>query len=407
MKQPVDRSILVRFIGITLVNALLFFSSQFFGTTLPIYLHDLSGSNSIVGICTAIGTIAALIIRPIAGVAVDRIGRAPILLAGSLLMVLTFASFSVFHTVAAAIVIRFLYGFAWGTASTASNTIAADLIPQGRFGEWMGYFTLSQSFAMAIAPSIALSIMGAYGFPALMLVAAVLGGIVFVIGLIIRQKATRQAKKTSFAPYEKSAMRPALLMLISGISLGAMFSFSVLFGKSMGFANVGLYFTFFAGTLFIGRPLVGRLIDRTGFQSALLFGFLGYTVSLLMLWRAQTDWMYLSSAALSGVTYGAIQNSLQTMSVISAPPERRGAANATYFSGFDAGLGFGSLIAGFLANALGYSSMFAILSIPTLLAAAIYWVGERKNKQREKDAVSSATVVIEPETEQNGERKYA
>lgn len=387
----------MRFLGITLVNALLFFSSQFFGTTLPIYLHDLSGSDSIVGICTALGTIAALIIRPIAGVAVDRIGRAPILLAGSLFMVLTFASYSIFHSVTAAIVIRFLYGFAWGTASTASNTIAADLIPQGRFGEWMGYFTLSQSFAMAIAPSIALSIMGAHGFSVLMLVAAGLGGVVFVIGLVIRQKSSHQAKQTRFAPYERSAMRPALLMLISGITLGATFSFSVLFGKSMAFSHVGLYFTFFAGTLFVGRPLVGRLIDRTGFQSALLFGFFGYTVSMLMLWRAQTEWVYLLSGALSGVTYGAIQNSLQTMAVISAPPERRGAANATYFTGFDAGLGLGSLLAGFLANALGYSTMFGILSVPMLFAAGIYLVTERQKSQHQTEPSSSTISAVETE----------
>ena len=78
MKKPVDQSIIFRFLGITLINAILFFSAQFYGTSLPIQLRAISGSDAIVGICTALGTVATLIIRPLTGVAVDRFGRAPI-----------------------------------------------------------------------------------------------------------------------------------------------------------------------------------------------------------------------------------------------------------------------------------------------------------------------------------------
>ena len=378
MKQPVDRSTLLRFLGITLINAILFFSAQFYGTSLPIQLRAISGSDAIVGFCTALGTVATLIIRPLTGVAVDRFGRAPILFIGALCIALTFGASAIFTSVSAILLIRFLYGFAGGATTTASNTIAADLIPRDRFGEWMGYFTLSQSFAMAIAPSIALSVLESSGFSVMMVLAAGLVSIILVLAYFFRQKAVKPFTRQPFMPYERSALRPALLMLIAAIGISAAFGFSILYGKSMGFAHVGLYFTLFAGTLFFGRPMVGRIIDRFGSRYVLLFGFFGFAVSLLMLWQSRWEWLFLASAALSGVTYGAVQNSLQTMAVISAPPERRGAANATYFSGFDAGIGLGSLIGGLLAKEFGYAVMFGLFSIPMVVGAVVYLITEKK-----------------------------
>ena len=384
MKQPVDRSILIRFLGITFINALLFFSAQFYGTSLPIQLREISGSDAIVGFCTALGTVATLIIRPLTGVAVDRFGRAPILFIGALCIALTFGASAIFTTsVFAVLLIRFLYGFAGGATTTASNTIAADLIPRDRFGEWMGYFTLSQSFAMAIAPSIALSVLESSGFSVMMILAAGLVSIILVLAYFFRQKAVKPVTRQPFMPYERSALRPSILMLIAAIGISAAFGFSILYGKSMGFAHVGLYFTLFAGTLFFGRPMVGRIIDRFGSRYVLLFGFFGFAVSLLMLWQSRWEWLFLASAALSGVTYGAVQNSLQTMAVISAPPERRGAANATYFSGFDAGIGLGSLIGGLLAKEFGYAVMFGLFSIPMVVGAVVYLVTEKKTPQAE------------------------
>ena len=393
MKQPVDRSTLLRFLGITLINAILFFSAQFYGTSLPIQLRAISGSDAIVGFCTALGTVATLIIRPLTGVAVDRFGRAPILFIGALCIALTFGASAIFTSVSAMLLIRFLYGFAGGATTTASNTIAADLIPRDRFGEWMGYFTLSQSFAMAIAPSIALSVLESSGFSVMMYLAAELVSIVLILAYFFRQKAVKSVTRQPFMPYERSAFRPAILMLIAAIGISAAFGFSILYGKSMHFEHVGLYFTLFAGTLFFGRPMVGKIIDRFGTRYVLLFGFFGFAVSLMMLWQSHWEWLFLASAALSGVTYGAVQNSLQTMAVISAPPERRGAANATYFSGFDAGIGLGSLIGGVLAKEFGYAAMFGLFSIPIVVGAVVYLTTEKKAPASESQPEALLTLA--------------
>lgn len=64
-----------------------------------------------------------------------------------------------------------------------------------------------------------------------------------------------------------------------------------------------------------------------------------------------------NSAVLYGI--GAAQSSLQTMAIVNAPNNRTGAGNATFFTGFDGGIGIGAVLAGLLSSAMGYGRMFA------------------------------------------------
>ena len=70
------------FIGITIINLLIFMGFQMLMPTLPLYVKSLGGADSVIGWITGLTTISALIIRPVSGVAVDKWGRKVILLAG-------------------------------------------------------------------------------------------------------------------------------------------------------------------------------------------------------------------------------------------------------------------------------------------------------------------------------------
>ena len=143
------------FLFVTILNVLLFLGMQTQLAALPVYLRQLSGSDSVVGLCIALGTASALIARPIAGYAADRFGRAPVLFFGLIVMMAAMFSYSWFPIVWVIVLIRSVNGFSWGVSTTASNTIATDVIPGKRLGEGMGFFSLSQSVSMALAPAIA------------------------------------------------------------------------------------------------------------------------------------------------------------------------------------------------------------------------------------------------------------
>ena len=56
--------------------------------------------------------------------------------------------------------IRILHGFGFGIHSTSGATVVADIIPRTRMSEGLGIFGLYGTIASAIAPAIALGIIG-------------------------------------------------------------------------------------------------------------------------------------------------------------------------------------------------------------------------------------------------------
>ena len=57
--------------------------------------------------------------------------------------------------------------------------------------------------------------------------------------------------------------------------------------------------------------------------------------------------------------------------------ERLGAANATFFTGFDFGIGLRSILFGIFAAQLGYQLMYALTTI-AIIVALIYYIIIRK-----------------------------
>jgi MFS family permease len=372
------------FISISLINVLLFFGYQLQLSTIPVYLHDLSGSNSIVGISAALTTGAAILARPFAGMSLDRIGRKKVLLFGAILMIAAFFLYTILNTVVAILFIRFITGLGWGISTTSSNTIATDVIPRERFGEGMGYFSLSQSLSLALAPVIGLALYASGSFKGVALTGVCLIGIAAVISFTLPTFKMKREKR-KFAPYEKSAIQPAVIMMFVGFAISTTFSYAVLYGRSMGFERVGLFFTLYAITLFVTRPIIGRVIDKLGLHSVMIPGFLGLVTTLLLLCFTKSEIGFFAAALLQGVCYGALQTSIQAMAVINSPADRRGAANATYFTGFDLGIGVGGLIAGFVASYLGYSSMFGVMGAVVFTGFILYVILKKNvpdDKQR-------------------------
>jgi MFS family permease len=90
--------------------------------------------------------------------------------------------------------------------------------------------------------------------------------------------------------------------------------------------------------------------------------------------------IFLIVALLYGIGFGAVQSSLQTLAVINAPKDRLGTANATFFTGFDGGIGFGSIVAGIVASALGYGWMYLTFAFFPIIAGILYFITSRKAK---------------------------
>lgn len=369
------------FITITMVNLLIFLGFQMLMPTLPVYVKSIGGADSVIGLVTGIFTISALLTRPVSGLLLDKVGRKKVFLVGLGIYILSVFAYNWLATIALILLFRFIHGFGWGASSTSSNTIASDYIPKERFGEGMGYFSLSSSLAMAAGPAVGLYITSNYSFTLLFFISASLASLGFLLSLSLEFKEVtkKELEKKQAALYEKSSLKPSIIVFFLTITYATIVSFLSLYAAERGIQNIGMFFTVYAFSLLISRPVFGKVVDRFGFDFAVIPGLVCIFIAMILLSQASTLSMFLLVALIYGIGFGAGQSSLQTMAVVSAPSNRRGAANATFLTGFDSGIGFGSIVFGLVAASFGYSQMYIWSTVAIGLAFLLYFgIGRKK-----------------------------
>src|SRR5699024_1988985 len=163
------------------------------------------------------------------------------------------------------IVLRIIQGIGWGFSTTATGTIATDLIPPNRRGEGMGYFGLSGNIALALGPTLGLALVYKISFSQLFLISALLGVVALVLSSFIHYRKVEQSPHKSttvkFDLYEKSALQPSLLLFFITFTFGGIASFLPLHAAKNGVAGIENYFLTYALFLFISRLFSGKLYD--------------------------------------------------------------------------------------------------------------------------------------------------
>lgn len=349
--------------------------------TLPIYIKLLSGEETLSGLAMGVFLVSAVFIRPFAGRATDIYGRKRIFLIGLGIFFLCSFIFNWVHTLALLFLFRFVQGFGWGYCNTASGTIAADIVPKSRLAEGMGYFGLSMSIAMGIAPAIALYIINRSGFRLMFTASAVAIAAALLFAMVMNYHNIKQEKSLAKPVlFEKQALRPSVVAFFVTLNYSSVISFLALYGAQLKIAGIGLFFTLYAVSILISRPFLGRLADRKGYDIVMIPGLVIMILTMVILFYAHTLPAFMIAALIYGIGFGAVQPTLQAMSVRHVPPERRGTANGTFFTFFDLGVGIGSVLWGAVAHAVGYNFMYLSVTIPTIGALLFYLLLAREPK---------------------------
>jgi MFS family permease len=345
--------------------------------TLPVYAKHLGGSDTAAGLVVGIFTFSAVIIRPFTGYFLDVYGRKGILLMGLLIFTASVLAYIWAPSLLILLVFRFIHGLGWGLTSTASSTVATDVIPKSRLGEGMGYYGLSGTLSMALAPALGLYIISCFNFNVLFLLSAGMLTVAIVLALTINYHKPATTKP-GFNLIEKAALRPTIVVFFITMTYGAVVAFIALYAAQQGIGNIGSFFTIYALTLALARPICGRLADRIGFGFVIIPGIILIAGAMFLLYFAGSiQWFWLV-AILYGAGFGAAQPALQALAVISVPPQRRGLANGTFFTGFDMGIGLSSIMWGAVAGVTGYSVMYLLATIPAIAALVSYLLLGRK-----------------------------
>lgn len=393
-KRGRDRLFTPQFFVISLVNFIIFVGFQMLLPTLPVQAESLGASEMLIGIVSGSISFASILTRPAAGPLLDSRYQKTVFIVGIALFGLITLTYGFVGSVAFLILFRFLHGIGWGTASTGSNTVASEIIPRSRFGEGIGYFTLSTSLAMAIGPALGLTIMEATDFRTMTYVSFGIMMAALVLALTIPGKLERMRRAgiaapekaladplhtPSFSPrditkrtIERSAIRPAIIMALVSSSVGVVNGFLALYALEFDVTNVASYFVVFSLAMIVSRPPTGKILDRYGAARTVVPGLVLTIAGLIMLSQAGSMFDLYIVAVLYGIGFAAVQTSLQSLAVRDVPISRRGVATSTFFIGFDFGIGAGAVLGGLVAQNFGYSIMYGALAGLAVIALVYF-----------------------------------
>src|SRR5699024_10220152 len=158
------------------------------------------------------------------------------------------------------------------------------------------------------------------------------------------------------------------------VTFGGIASYLPLYTLEKDITGIQYYFLTYALFLMISRTFAGKIYDKKGHLYVFLPGaMLIFIAMLLLAWLPNLTVMLLA-AGFYGLGFGSVQPALQAWAVNDAPADRKGMANATFFSFFDLGIGLSAILFGQMAYLLNYASIYmaSALSVMTSIFLYIY-----------------------------------
>lgn len=362
-------------------NLLLFFSFYMLIPVLPFYLTgNLGTTNSVAGIVLSLYTISALLIRPFSGFLVDMFARKPLYLICYGIFSVIFAGYVVGTTLFLFIVLRIFHGFAFGISTVSGNTLAVDVMPSGRRGEGIGYFGMAANIAMAVGPVAGLWIQEHYSFELLFLAAFLSSFIGWLTITLIKPIKKEHPDKGTKQPVSLDrfiltrALPCVALLFVGGIGYGSVLNYVGLYSDTAPFnSSAGLFFVLISIGIVLARILSANTINKGKIVSMVYSGSGALILSFALFAICNNATVLYIIAFLLGIGFGYISPAFQTMFINLAEHSQRGTANATYFTFWDFGIGFGTAIGGTIIEKLNFQWLYALCGI-LLVLGAIYFV---------------------------------
>lgn len=343
------------------------------------YTDSLGATATVVGVVSSAFAWSAILLRLVAGPVLDAFNRKYVIVAALGVTAIAFAGCALSTSVPQLIVCRLLEGVGLTFTTTAFIVMAADALPARKTATGLGFYALAAGIAQMCGPAISLTVSAAFGFAAAFWIAAAFVAVAAIAALRIRlaYRPVRRIRLRISSVIAPEVLMPAGIMVLVFACYSLIDPFLPIYAHGLGIgAQISLFFTVYAVVLMGARPLAGWCADRFGY--VVLVPMLSLFFLALWVISVSTDlWMFLAAAALFALGYGGCQPVLQSLAMRLVPLSRRGAAGSTNFIGSDLGKIIGPIIGGSIADAVGFSAMWQVMSVTILIAVVVVLIGRR------------------------------
>ena len=346
---------------------------------LPLYLVSFGASSTVIGAVMAVFTITATATRIPVGLLIDRIGRKPFLIAGVALFVVGNFGYLWAPGILLMLPFRMLHGVGWSGCTTAVATLAADIAPQKRRGELIGYAAMASSLGGAIGPVAGFALLQRFDFSGVFFGAAALLFVSLILAAFVKEPEhgprNNHRQRWLDLLVIPETLLPAVAVAFLSFGHGGILTFLPIHALKLGLENPGLWFGLYALCLLLSRPVAGPLSDRISRRAVIIPGLILNLLGIGILALASSPAWLMAAAVVGGFGTGAAQPALMTVAVDQTSPQRRGQSMAQYQCFYDLGIGLGSLTLGAFLDLVdqNFSLMYAATAVVALIGLWIYW----------------------------------
>lgn len=355
--------------------------------TLPLYIEEVGATKQQIGLVMGCFAIGLLLFRSLLGNLADQHSRKIVLLIGMGVVASAPLGYLMVQSIPLLMVIRAFHGISIAAFTTGYSALVADIAPPQKRGEVIGYMSLVNPIGAALGPALGGFLQAGVGYTALFLLSAGLG----FVGLLCtaqimnpppdRDKQDTATDKQFWQLLGSPRIRiPAFVLLMVGLAFGTLSTFVPLFIRSSGVdLNAGLFYTAAAIASFSVRLISGRASDRYGRGLFITISLILYTLSMLILWTANSAVAFLLAAIIEGAGAGILIPMIAAMIADRSLPQERGRLFGLCMVGFDVGIAIAGPVLGSVAEQVGYRNIFGFACGLTFLAIIIFLTQSSKD----------------------------
>lgn len=371
------------FLNIFLVNIALNMGQQMSNSLLSLYAKSMGAPANEIGQLMSMFAVTALIFRFVSGPAMNSYDRKKLVIMAMSFMATAYVGFSFASDIASilnieAITVLKIFRLIQGVGNAFGNacclTIVADTLPKEKFTTGMSYYACALVVSQAIGPTVGVTLRDLYGYQR-----------TYLIFFGIMLATILAASRIRTAPYErlpfslklsnmiaKEALVPAGVTFLVAMGFTAISSFLLVYAEEKGINGASLFFTVYAVTMLVTRPIIGKLTDRYGFVKIAIPSIFMTACSLVMIAFAPNLPVLLIAAFVNAFGYGAVQPMLQSLCMKAVNSGRRGTASGTNYISSDLATIIGPSLCGKVASVCGYTPMMWLVMVIPILAGIVF-----------------------------------